>query len=694
MALQSELEPGLGPSWDPEGPVNAGVRQGSIVRKLSMQEVMERGIDDQESKTYPASVQEVLEQSIEAAPSQLGTGSEELDRYAGSVFGIERAIANGEVDPYDAIKEEIDRVANSDNAAEDIYNRTNARAAELVVAGMEAASAASSSDEQLLAAVEHLKQFKKTTEAPWGFEVYANTVLNGLVALEGVEGQRIREERIFQDYTLSLAGNKYQETSKVGVVWDFTKLLVLPGTTFAMGDFVKNFNGEFFGTVRNALGEIVGRIPEGTITGRGFKAYQNAVKKWWELPARDRLVGFPALNEHINDIAGSNVFVYMAMIQPFIEKESITDLNFDYHVDTATLLSAGVGTPVAKALKFAVKVRNYRKPISILIRSGETERAGALIARALKDRTDEARRITGMTKDELAWSAYPLDVSEVGVVGQIRGAAAEAAKSLEDESFKAQDQVNKVFREITDPSVTPLRNYFDEAAMAAKRRQVLGDLNDYPNMARVVDMDDAGFTVEVTSGSKYAGVYDADTLRRANAVLKQNLEDATESLETIRQNIRAQHELDAYTKTPRIAKMLEERDRAAQALMHIRRRMDSDQALLDSEEGSVLLDKIQNLDARIARAQARADRSVEIAADEAFAANSDAERLRKQLAGYKEQIKRNEKIIKDLEKPPKVRTERVQYTFKEDGTMDVETLHDLTIPSYASPSQEIGRAHV
>lgn len=643
------------PEWadSPEGKaaVNAGTRPGTMVRQMSMQEVLDAQAQEEESAfTAPDSIQGVLDAESEGQMPTQGTGSEESDRYAAAVFGTLGAIRdNSHV--YDNIAQELDQISNSPTAPADIYDRTTADATNLVRDSFEAAGFAAQDAEQFTEAYKQLKGYHDSIHAPWGFEAYLETTLNGLVALNTNEGNKIRQERIFQDYGMSLASKKFQNTSWVGDKgWDLAKLFVLPGTTIAMGDYAEKFDPGVFGTISNALGEIVGRIPDMEVEGKGYQGYIQAVDKFWEAPVEARLMALPGIHEHIDAIAGGNMFVYMGMMMPFIERGEIENIKFDYTVDTVSILAMVPGTQIAKVAKFAKQVQNFRKPISMLVKTGNVDKAAAMINRALRDVTTNARRVTGMTKDEVAWSAHPLDVSNING-GQIQGAAADAAKQLEDEILAAQDQVNKAFQEITDPSVTPLRFYFDEAAKRAKQRQVLGDKNDYPNMARITKTDETGFEIEVTKGSKYAGTYDAETLRSSNAVLAQNAEDTKETLETVRRQILQQQAMDE----------------------------------------AHLLNAQQNI--RVAPRKGgvteKAADDIETTADEAFATDPEAEGLRKQLMGYNEQIRRNEKIIKDLEKPVKVDTETVKYTFKEDGTFDVEEVSGLTLPKFASPSQVI-----
>lgn len=632
---------------------DAGVRTGTMVRKLSVQEILEAQAEQEQSAGAPDSIQGVLEsQADQEIPPQQGTGSEETDRYAAAVFGALGSLRD-DSDIYDSIGEELDQISTSTSAGQDIYERTTADATNLVRDSFEAAGYAAQDAEQFAAAYDQLKSYHQSIQAPWGFEAYLETTLNGLVALNSQEGNRVRQERIYQDYGMSIAAKKFEGASWVGDKgWDLAKLFVLPGTTIAMGNFVEKFDPSVFGTVSNTLGEVVGRIPALSVTGKGFKGYIEAVNKFWEAPAESRLMALPGIHEHIDAIAGGNMFVYMGMMMPFIERSEIKNLEFDYHVDTASILAAVPGTQIARVAKFATQVAKYRKPIQILKQTGNVDKAAAMINRALRDTTERARRVTGMTPDEIAWSAHPLDVSNKGLVpGQVDGVAAEAAKQLEDEILAAQDQVNEAFRQITDPSVTPLRFYFDEAAKRAKMRQVLGDRNDYPNTARILDSNETGFTIEVTKGSKYAGTYDAQTLRSANAVMAQSIEDTKESLEAVRRQILQQQALDEVNL-----------QNAQQSIRVAPRKGGTTERTADE---------------------------VEEAADEAFGVDEEAERLRKQLIGYKEQIKRNERIIKDLEKPPTVETETIKYTFKEDGTFDVDEVSALTLPKFASPSQVI-----
>jgi hypothetical protein len=656
MATETELQvEDSAPEWadSPEGKaaVNAGTREGTMVRQLSMQEILDAQAQREEASfTAPDSIQGVLESQADNEMPVQGTGSEESDRYAAAVFGALGSIRdNNHI--YDNISNELEQISASPSAPADIYERTTADAQNLIRDSFEAAGYAAKDAEEFTAAYTQLQSYHNSIKAPWGFEAYLETTLNGLVALNSQEGNRLRQERIYQDYGFSLASKKFENTNWIGDKgWDLAKLFVLPGTTIAMGNFVEKFDPGVFGTVSNALGETVGRIPDMSITGKGFKGYVESVNKFWEAPVESRLMALPGIHEHIDAIAGGNMFVYMSMMMPFIERGEIKNLEFDYNIDTASILAAVPGTKIHKVVKFTQQVQNYRKPVSLLVQTGNVDKAAAMINRALRDNNFNAKRVTGMTQDEIAWSAHPLDVSNING-GQIQGAAADAAKQLEDEILAAQDQINTAFREITDPSVTPLRFYFDEAAKRAKQRQVLGDKNDYPNMARITKTDETGFEIEVTKGSKFSGTYDAQTLKQANAVMAQNIEDTKETLETVRRQILQQQALDEVN--------------LANAEQSIR---------VAPRKGGVK--------------QRTAD-DVETAADEAFAGDYEAERLRKQLIGYKEQIKRNEKIIKDLEKPVKVETETVKYTFKEDGTFDVEEISGLTLPKFASPSQVI-----
>lgn len=668
--------------------VNAGTRSGTLVRKLSVQEVLDHQAQQEENAGLPDTVQQTLDQQAEAPITTTGTGSEESDRYAAAVFGALSSLRSN-TDVYESIAAELEQISSSPTAADDIYERTTQDADQMLVQSFEAAGYAAKDAEQFAAAYKQLIAYRNTVHAPWGFEAHKETTLNGLVALNTAEGNRLRQERIFQDFGMALASKKFDGKNWLGEKGlDMAALFVLPGTTIAMADYTEKFDPGIFGSISNTLGEVVGRIPNLSVTGKGYKAYIESVNKFWEAPVESRLMALPGIHEHLDEIAGGNMFVYMSMMMPFIERGAIEDLQFDYHMDTASILTAVPGSSIYKVVKFASNVAKYRKPINILKQTGNLEKAEAMINRALIDATERARRVTGMTKDELAWSAHPLDVSNI-VPGQIDGLAAGAAKQLEDEILAAQDQINEAFRQITDPSTTPLRFYFDEAAKNAKKRQILGDRNDYPNMARIISEDETGFTIEVTKGSKYAGVYDKETLKQANAVLSQNVEDARDSLESIRATIEAQEELTASTKTRKLADLIADKRRAQDALISIRRKMGSDEELLNSEEGSVLLDRIRALDEQIAKAQERAKRKSVDIADYKFADDADAERLRRQMLAWKEQIKRNEKIIKDLEKPPKVETETIKYTFKEDGTFDVDEVSTFTSTSLASPSQVI-----
>lgn len=626
---------------------DAGVRDsGSMVRKLTPQEAM---VAMQPKSQIPSatSFQEVLaNESTEnyRTTQTRGTGHPNRDRYAGSVFGSLNAIKLGG-DIYDNIDKEIGTIEDSTDPQNTVAARIAETSDEQVRLALDVVSASTDDTDTLMAAYQQLKQWRLDMGDSPGFEAFTETQLSGLAALQSQKGKQVLQENIFRNYGDALVAKEYDQHGVPDKVWDFIKLNVGISGTVAMADFTAKFEPGWYGSIINTLGETVGRVTDFKTTGRGYNAYKQVYADFWQQPVEKRLMLLDQLEAHIRDIAADNTFVYMSMMMPFIDKSTVDDIGLDYLVDTVTLGSLIPAKTTWKVFNFMRQAANARKPIQMLKRTGNIDKAGEIINRALGDSAARAKRITGQTQDEIAASAHPLDMSQI-MPEQISGAAGEAAKQLEKEIYERVGVVDQAYINTTDPSETPVRYYFDESAKRQKQRETVGDLNDYPNFARVTEQADDGFTVEVERGSKYEGSYDPESLEAANDVLAQHVQDTSDSLEALRKDlIKAQG-----IKTRQLKKQA------------------------DLEGLGV---------ARRPKGEAARE------ADEAFATDSDAERLRQQLTQWKEQIKRNEKIIKDLRKPPKTDKVPVKYTFKESGTYAAEEGPGYFASRIFSPSQTV-----
>jgi hypothetical protein len=605
------------------------------------------------ARNYQAALED---QNTQGVNWNRGTGSESRDRYAGSVLGAVAANAAGS-DIYEAVSKGIDDISSSTDAGVDIYTTVSQQTEESVRRNLDSLSGAANGDVATMTGVyDELKKWRLDKDKPWGFEAFTVQQLDGLAQLYAKDTP-IAKERLYQRYGGSMIADEYDKHGKLDTIWDFAKLFVMPGTTLAMGNFTEQFDPKLVGTAVNTLDEVVGRIPNLSIDGKGFEAYKATLDQFWKLPVDKRLVTLPMLDKHIKDIAGSNTFVYMNMMTPFVEKEAYDTVNMDYLVDTATFLGLIPGKPIYKMMTFANKARMARRPIQILKETGNATKAADLINAALADRdANRARKVTGMDRSDLAASVQPFDLTTT-VANQVTGVAQDAITRLGDDILKAQGRVDQEFDRALDPSQTPRRIMFDETAKLAHQQEMLNQYayrSPYPAYAKIVNRTDDGFEVEVEYGSKSSGVYDKEHLEQANKMHEQSIADLHERAAQIREQIPG-----GIARSDAQSLNVANMDRYREAGLPVK---DRTKKKVDT-------------------------RTLEERADEEFGVDDEVVSIQNQLRAVKEQIKKNNKIIADLDKPLVTQRHPVKYTFKQTGIVDAEELQRGTFPKIASPSQ-------
>lgn len=612
------------PEWSDLNVANAGVREGSIVRKMSVQEQ----IDAQSAKQpnpLDVSFQQALDQSsvspTDTAVYRRGTGSESNDLYAASVFGSVDSLKN-DSDIYDSIEKRYNDISTSVDAMDKVAHEVTKDHDEWLRDQLRVAAEASQGDvAKLMGVYEEIKKWDSEVRGMAGFEAYTMSQLNAIAAIKSAEGNRIMEESYFRQYGEAFAQNAWEETSTGRAWWDGIKASIGISSTVALADYTERFDAGTVGSVVNTLGETVGRVFDASLTGKGFDAYKQTLEQFWQQPVTKRVLMFNTIEKHIREISfneeagASNVFVYMALIEPFVDKSSAIGVNLDYLMDSATVLGWTPLKTAGKVLKFARGVSQAKKPIKILINTGNETKAGQLINKALTDREERVRRIVGMSRAEVAHSANMMDMTNA-VPEQIVGAAGEASKQLEKDVLEKVGIVDQAFIHTTDPTLTPVRYYYDEAAKMARRREVLGDLNDDIKVATIVDQTETGFTVQVDRIFNPQSLFDKETREASLAVARRNLEEARDQLAILGQI--------KPSKTP--GKPTLTADPRTQALI---------------EKANL----------------------------------------------YKKQVEMNERILQDLNTPREARIEKINYTFDEAGRQDAVQLQGMTLPHIASPSQ-------
>ncbi len=608
---------------------DAGIRKTPIVTRvdpqISFQEALEADLPEEE--TDPESFGEYIEniEKVDGATYTVGTGSANTDRYVGTTLGSVNAIKLGR-SIYDEIDKKIDEVANDPDAGASIANEVGVLADENIKNTI--ATLMQSNPDDIKYVYENLKKWRLEA-GPGMFEKVTGDVLAGLVAIKSKEGDAVAQERILIQYGNSLMAKRMDESSLGDKVWDFTKTIILPGTTLAMGDFLEKFDPSVISTSINFAKELGSRVPDLNIRGSGFKAYEQVLANFWKLDTDQRLFLFDEIEAHVAEVAGSNVFVYASMMAPFTDRSNFSDLKLFYDIDTATLLGFGA-VRASKLLKTVSNIRNSRKAVQILRDTGQHEKAAEIINQALLDpNVNRMKKVTGMDYGEVAASANALDVSRANP-GQIQGVAAAAAERLEKEVAERVANVDRRFVESFDPAVTPRRYYFDEAAKMEAQRKALINNNDYTNFAEIVERTDDGFVMEVTRTSdKYflpailrPKKYDLTTRQASNRVLEIQMREAKEQAGAANDAVRDLGRTDYPNMKPLI-----------------------DDATLKNE--------------RVAQIQAKIDD--------------------------------NNKVIAELTKPATVERVSVKYGFDEQGNFQATEIGRGVIPKLNSPEQVVGQ---
>lgn len=609
--------PDFMPEWDQKSVVDAGIREDTMVRKATMQEMLDAQTeaDAPENKTFQDTFDEVG--NDQPRGWQLGTGHKNTDRYAGSRLGAAEAISTGS-DVYDTIDKTIDDISTSPNVNTEVKSRIVSRAEEVLRSTLRTAAGMAEGDAAAIAQViAEVRPWFGQVDETHGFEAITEVELNGLAAVRSKAGNEVLEEDGYRQYGNAVVAKLFDGKDVIGDKgWDWLKFAFAPlsGTTIALADYTQGFEAGNIGSVTNTIGETYGRVVDWELTGKGYNAYKQTLEKFWELPVSKRVLVFSDVQREINKISKDNTYVEASLLMPFVEREAMEELKTDYFFDSISAATLVPGTSLWKAAKFVNAARNARKPIDMLLRTGNADKAYQVINRALADLNNERmEKVTGMTRDEVAHSAHPINASQI-VPEQIQGGAAGAARQLEDTILQRVGVVEQAFIKTTDPSQTPVRYYFDDAAKAARQREVLGDLTDDTQVASIVNQTEKGFTVQIETAFDPLKRYDRESRLAAKQVAEDQIRDLHEQADQIRKTM----------------------------------------------------------------------------SDEAFGNDEAAKAIRRQLIAAKEQVRRQEKALKALDKPSKAPEVReVHYSFDEAGVMDVEELQVGTMPRLASPSQVV-----
>jgi hypothetical protein len=654
------------PEWDTKAVVDAGVREGTMVQRgpvrKSVTDVIAQLQDDApEQLGFQDSLARMSE--LQAQPLN-GTGNGDKNRYIAA--RLVAAAGTPADDLYEALEQKNAEVENSYDVQGLVQSEITERARENVRATLDALSAnldpADENSQVAQLAIQELRDYLDEGGQPWGFESLTNQQIAGLAALQSQKDKNYSREKTYVDFSSALVDNHWMSKSRGRKFWDFAKSSVATSTATSLANYVEGFDPSFFGEVTNTLGEAFSTVASWKTTGKGYDAYAKSVDEFWSNDATARLLMFPQVDAEIQRVTEDNIWAYMSLIQPFVEKGAIQDLNVDYRFDQIGILSMVPGSSMWKLGKFAANVSQGRKPINVLIQAGAVDKASTLINKALSDAFPErARKITGMDKTEIAASAHPLDMTQI-MPEQARGAAKEAAEALQKEILDKMGVIDQEFLKTLDPLASIQRSYYDETAKAARQIEVLGSYNDGINTARIVESTPTGFTVEVERGSKYSQTYDADTLKAANEVHQANIDNLHARADVIRGQIPGSVALrQAQAANIAVA------DRARMAGNDFRAKI--------KDKTKVKEDK----------------RSLEEIADEEFGTDPEVVKIQDQIRSIKDQMKRNEKIIRDLEKAPKIETDRINYTFKESGTYDATTMGTRTLGFLSSPSHAVDK---
>lgn len=518
-----EQDPNI--EWDTGPVVNAGIRDTPIVTKAeqpSFQQQLEAEVDSTAvDNSFAAQIERI--EDVEEKTYKIGTGNQNTDRYVGATLGTIQAKRLG-TSVYSEISNKIDSVATDPNVGESILQEMNGIADDNVKNSL--AAVYETDPDAIQYVYDNLKKWR-LQYGPGAFERVTEDELQGLLALKSRESSKLAQERILVRYGQTLMAKRMDETGIGDKVWDFVKAAILPGNTIAMGDFLEKFDPSALTSTKNFLKETVGRAADLKIRGKGFEAYKSVLDEYWNKSPEERLALFNDIEEHINEVAGQNVFIYSSMMAPFFDREAEKDLKLFYDIDSAFIL-AYAGGKAGKLIKQVAAIRNSRKPVQILIETGNVDKAAEIINKALADvDVNRMRKVTGMDYEDVASSSHALNMQRLNPE-QIQGAAAEAASALEKEILERVGAVDKAFTKSFDPAVTPRRFYFDEAAKMELQRKALAQNTDYTTYAEIVSRTEDGFVMEVTKSSdKYflpsiinPRKYDLNTRLASNRVLE------------------------------------------------------------------------------------------------------------------------------------------------------------------------------
>ena len=447
-------------------------------------------------------------------PGQVGTGH---DAYVGTRLGLLSA-AMTNTDPVDAIEKATAEAATTRDPQTHVASKLYEYLSELVVGRAEAGARIAT----------ELGNPAEADRATQDASALATSVDKN-DALENITTQAFRsftqaqtEQRSM--YVQAEARNAFMKSvmlEKVGIdgKWSLGEV----------AHWSKDIVDAFLipGRETMSISAFIAGKDDGTFSKLG--GYHEAVRAYHDMPYKDQVDQFAGLSEYVYKISGYNNLMYMTLINPFIDKNELNLINLDIAMDAGELALL-VGGLAIRAVKVGRNLAEARKAVKILAETGNRNSAASLAARSIVD--PRVRRATGIDQVTAATDAQPIDISRFipDMPDQTPDLAESIMRAFEKDIVDRFNVIDESFGNIKNPELVVNPRFFDDALKRAREEAVVGQLQDYPTLARIVDRTEDGFTVETTTVSKYDAKYNAEDLRYQNEVLNKTITEVQSDL--------------------------------------------------------------------------------------------------------------------------------------------------------------------